>query len=112
VKSLIVAEEEAEAGRKEARRVYGGLAAEGGLNVVDAIGERELLIAKCGGVFLKVMDAVLLAQRPDAEKKDTRHGEELDEAVLLLHGVPEKTYSSIWLRILLLCSHGGAGAGA
>ena len=49
--------------------------------MIHAIMEAFLFLFERGSIFLKIIEAVLLTEGSEAEEKDSRHGEELYEAV-------------------------------
>lgn len=59
--SIVVAEEKAKPGSKEACRFKSGFRTEVALDVVHAIGDAFLFLSESRGILAEVVDAVLLA---------------------------------------------------
>ena len=64
---------------------------EASLDAIHAIMEAFLFLFEIGSVFLEIMEAVLLAERSETKEKDSRHGEELNEAVFTLQSISNQT---------------------
>lgn len=94
--SFLVSEEEPEPRGQEPGGVQGRLPPEVALDAAHAVVERISLLPEGGGVLQEVVDAVLLAQRPEAQEEDPGHGGELDEAVLVLPRVGEEPQGPPW----------------
>lgn len=74
--------------------------------MLNSILKAFLLFSEGRGVFLEVVEAVLLTQRSDAQEEYSCHGEELNEAVLPLHCIGEEVQGFL-TRVL---GAGGGGA--
>lgn len=92
--SFLVSKEEPKPRGQESGGVQRSLAPEVAFDVAHAIGERLPLLSEGGGVLEEAVDAVLLAQRPEAQEEDPGHRGELYEAMLVLPRVGEESQSS------------------
>lgn len=62
---------------------------EAALDVIHTIMKAFLFVFERGIIFFKIMKAVLLGKRSEAKKENSRHDEELYEAVFTLQSISD-----------------------